>query len=125
MLDECLRCVLSFAQARFNLKENEMEKKEIKERISSQLDTTKGYVSKLEDLVKKQNITMNDVQRVLGKIQDLIDCTNLMNAYQDMEQEYYLENAIEMYNREQRLLESLLKGINGLLIAVHQDRMLP
>ena len=102
-----------------------MEKKEIKERISSQLDTTKGYVSKLEDLVKKQNITMNDVQRVLGKIQDLIDCTNLMNAYQDMEQEYYLENAIEMYNREQRLLESLLKGINGLLIAVHQDRMLP
>ena len=84
-----------------------MEKSEIKERISSQLETTKDYVSKLEDLVKEQNITMNDVQRVLGKIQDLIDCTNLMNAYQDMEQEYYLENAIEMYNREQRLLESL------------------
>ena len=88
-----------------------MEKSEIKERISSQLETTKGYVSKLEDLVKKQNITMNDVQRVLGKIENLIDATNLMNVYQDMEQEYYIENAIELYNRDQRMLESLLKGI--------------
>ena len=92
-----------------------MKKSEIKERISSQLETTKGYVSKLEDLVKKQNITMNDVQRVLGKIENLIDATNLMNVYQDvyqdMEQEYYIENAIELYNRDQRMLESLLKGI--------------
>ena len=88
-----------------------MKKSEIKERISSQLETTKGYVSKLEDLVKKQNITMNDVQRVLGKIENLIDATNLMNVYQDMEQEYYIENAIELYDRDQRMLESLLKGI--------------
>ena len=88
-----------------------MEKSEIKERISSQLDTTKGYVSKLEDLVKKQNITMNDVQRVLGKIENLIESTNLMNVYQDMEQEYYIENAIELYNRDQRMLESLLRGV--------------
>ena len=87
-----------------------MEKSEIKERISSQLDTTKGYVSKLEDLVKKQNITMNDVQRILGKIENLIESTNLMNVYQDME-EYYIENAIELYNRDQRMLESLLRGV--------------
>ena len=88
-----------------------MEKSEIKERISSQLETTKGYVSKLEDLVKKQNITMNDVQRVLGKIENLIESTNLMNVYQDMEQEYYIENAIELYDRDQRMLESLLRGV--------------
>ena len=88
-----------------------MKKSEIKERISSQLETTKGYISKLEDLVKKQNITMNDVQRVLGKIENLIESTNLMNVYQDMEQEYYIENAIELYNRDQRMLESLLRGI--------------
>lgn len=88
-----------------------MEKSEIKERITSQLETTKGYVSKLEDLVKKQNITMNDVQRILGKIENLIDATNLMNVYQDMEQEYYVENAIELYDRDQRMLESLLRGV--------------
>lgn len=92
-----------------------MKKSEIKDRISSQLDTTKGYVSKLEDLVKKQNITMNDVQRILGKIENLIDATNLMNVYQDVyqdtEQDYYIENAIELYNRDQRMLEILLRGV--------------
>ena len=92
-----------------------MEKSEIKERISSQLETTKGYVSKLEDLVKKQNITMNDVQRILGKIEDLIDSTYLMNVYQDVyqdaKQEHYVEYAIDLYNRDQRMLESLLRGV--------------